>query len=68
MNINENLKNRAKTNGFTNTRRGDKTYIESLGAFLIDVKLSNEKLRKNQGGMLTNLLISHLLIALEYQT
>ena len=28
----------------------------------------NEKFRKNQGVILTKLLISHLIIALEYQT
>ena len=27
----------------------------------------NEKFRKNQGAILTKLLISHLIIALEYQ-
>ena len=42
MNINENLKNEDKTIGFTSTQKGDQTYIEPLGAFLIDVKWLNE--------------------------
>ena len=36
MNINENLKNAEETIGLIGTSRGSLTYIEPLGAFLID--------------------------------
>ena len=38
MNINENLKNGDKTIRLIGILRGIKTYIEPLGAFLIDTK------------------------------
>ena len=36
--------------------------------FIMKTLKGNKKLRKNQGGILTELLISLLIIALEYQT
>ena len=42
MNINENLKMKKKTIGLTSIQRGNQTYIEHIGHFIMGVNLFNE--------------------------
>ena len=45
-----------------------KNYLHEYSCILINTVEMNEKSQKNQGGILTNIIISQLLSALEYQT
>ena len=43
-------------------------YFEYSGMFMKILEINKKKVQKNQGAVLTKLLVFHLIIALEYQT